>query len=382
MHVAVLGAPGVRGRRVVRDLLERPQVTRVTLVGPQERDLSRLVGALDPRRVSAAPVPLTVEGIAGAFTAADIAVGALDHQISPDGSQAEAELTALEAALSADIAYVTACEHPAILDRMLSPRYARAEVGHPVIVGMSWTPGVSNLLVRAAAERLDAVRSVRVAWCTSRYDEGADGLERLLTGWSGEALAIRDGEAVTCFPGARPEDVFFPEPVGWQRVHTVRGAEVITLPGRFPGLDSMVVRGGMAGASASSLLQMVARSQAFCASSGDGGRSRRGTARRKLQVLTRGLALGLGPLAPRATGWSGLRIDVGGRRGGAERTETLGIVDHLANLESGPLVVAAVMAGQGESTGRGVLAPEAAFVPERFVALLAERGIRAARLRR
>jgi hypothetical protein len=382
MHVAVLGAPGVRGRRVVRDLLERPQVTGVTLVGPQERDLSRLVGALDPRRVSAAPVPLTVEGIAGAFAAADVAVGALDLETGPGGSQTEAELTALEAALSAGIAYVTACEHPAILDRMLSPRYAGTQVGHPVIVGMSWTPGVSNLLVQAAAKRLDTVRSVRIAWCTSRYDEGADGLERLLTGWSGEAVAIRDGEAVTCSPGARPEDVFFPEPVGWQRVHTVRGAEVATLPGRFPGLDSMVVQGGMAGASASSLMQMVARSQAFSGPAGAVGRSLRGTARRKLQVLTRGLALGLGPLAPPATGWSGLRVDVAGRRSGAQRTETFGIVDHLANLESGPLVVATLMAGQGESIGRGVVAPEAAFVAERFVAALAERGIRVAHLRR
>jgi len=57
-------------------------------------------------------------------------------------------------------------------------------------------------------------------------------------------------------------------------------------------------------------------------------------------------------------------------------------VDRLGNLESAPLVEASLLVGRGEATGRGVVAPEAAFDPVRFLGLLAERGVRAAHLER
>lgn len=374
MRVAVLGAPGARGLRVVRDLLERPDVAGVVLVGPDERDLSRLVGALDPRRVTAAPVPLTVEGIAEGLDAVDVAVGCMD-------GPPEAELTALEATMVAGVAYVTSCEDLATIRAMVAAGCARGSAGQPSVVGVSWSPGLSNLLVRAASERLDDVRSVRVAWYTSHPDEGLDGLDRLLLAWSGDAEVIEGGVRRSVAPGTSGEPVFFPEPVGWQRVHLVRGAEIATLPEALPGLEALRVEGGMGGSSVSTLAQMVARTEAPPAE-GPLTVAAAGTTRRKLAVLTRGLALGLGPFGPRPTGWSGLRVDVGGRVGGSARVETYGVVDHLANLESGPLVTAALSIGQGDVVARGVLSPEAAFEPRRFLTLLAERGIRVARLER
>ncbi|HLH29453.1 MAG TPA: hypothetical protein VKW77_11075, partial [Acidimicrobiales bacterium] len=262
-----------------------------------------------------------------------------------------------------------------------------ATAEEPIVAGMSWTPGLSNVLVRAAADRLDSVRRVRVAWCTSRNDEGADGLGRLIAGWSGDATLIEGGARRSRPPGSRSELVFFPEPVGWQRVHTVRGAEVASLPKLLPGLDSLVIEGGMGGASASTLAQMVARAPAAAsappvAALGGTPEPHPSTARRRLGILTRAPALGLGPFARRPSGWSALRVDVTGTAGGTERTETYGVVDHLANLESGPLVAAALLIGREASTGRGVMAPEAAFAPGPFLAQLAELGIRVAHLER
>src|SRR5438128_1225893 len=198
MRVAVLGAPGGRGRRVVRDLLERPEVSRVVLIGAADRDADRLAASFDPRRAVPAPVPTTVEGISEALACLD-AVG--------EGASG-AELTALEAAVATGVPYVTSCEDPGTIEAMFAAKSGDATLAIP---GMSWTPGASNLLIRAGAERLDGVRAVRVAWCTSRREEGADGLGRLLAAWSGDAGVIVGGVLRPRRAGGRSERVFFPE---------------------------------------------------------------------------------------------------------------------------------------------------------------------------
>jgi hypothetical protein len=73
---------------------------------------------------------------------------------------------------------------------------------------------------------------------------------------------------------------------------------------------------------------------------------------------------------------------VSGHRDGQARELTYGMVDHLANLETAPLVVAALMVGRGETMIGGVAPPEAALDHERFLSLLADRGVKAAHLER
>ncbi|HWD70898.1 MAG TPA: hypothetical protein VG779_00085 [Actinomycetota bacterium] len=373
MRVAVLGGASRRGRRVVRDLLERPEVSGVVLVGPpeHERELSRLVAVLDPRRVVGAAVPFTVEGIGQAFGGLDLALACL--QGGGAGEEGiELELTAFEAAVATGIPYVSSAEDPGTIEAMLGKRAGPGEFPGVAVPGMSWSPGLSNLLVRAASEQLDTIGSIRIAWTVSRRDEGAD-LARLLATWSGDAEVIEAGQRHRRRAGSRPDRRFFPQPVGWQRVGLARGAEILTLPETVGDVESFQVEAGMDGISAASLARAAARP------------SRAGTARARrpsLGALTRAVAAALGPSATRASGWSALRVDVEGRYAGRERTETYGIVDHLANLETAPLVVAGLLAARGEVQAHGVAPPESAFDPARFLAVLAERGVRAARLER
>jgi hypothetical protein len=374
MRVAVLGALSSRGRRVVRDLLEQPEVSQVVLIGAAGRDVARLAASFDSRRVAPAPVLPTVEGISDALHGLDVALACLDA--AAEGA-AEAELAALEAAVVSGVPYVSSCEDPETIAAMFTAKSGDATLAIP---GMSWTPGISNLLVRAGAEQLDGVRAVRVAWCTSRREDGADALGRLLVAWSGDAEVIEGGGLRRRRAGSRSESVFFPEPVGWQRVHLARGAEVLSLPALLGELDSLVVQAGLAGGSTASLARAVA-------STSRGPQPRAGGApgpsvRRRLAVLTRSAAAALAPLGPRGTGWSALRVDVTGRAGGSSRVMTFGLVDHLANLETAPLVVAGLMVGSGEAAGKGIVAPEVALEPGRFFSLLRERGVRAARLER
>ena len=373
MRVAVLGGASRRGRRVIRDLLERPEVSGVVLVGPpeHERELSRLVAVLDPRRVVGAAVPFTVEGIAQAFGGLDLALACLERRAGEE--RIEQELTAFEAAVASGIPYVSSCEDPATIEAMLGRRAGPGEFPGVAVPGMSWSPGLSNLLVRAASEQLDTIGSIRIAWTVSRRDEGAN-LARLLATWSGDAEVIEAGQRRLRRAGSRPDRRFFPQPVGWQRVGLARGAEILTLPETVGDVESFRVEAGMDGISAPSLARAAARPSRAA------GTARAG--RPGLGALTRSVAAALVPSATRPSGWSALRVDVEGRYAGRARTETYGIVDHLANLETAPLVVAGLLAARGEVQAHGVAPPESAFEPARFLAVLAERGVRAARLER
>jgi saccharopine dehydrogenase-like NADP-dependent oxidoreductase len=348
-------------------------VSGVVLVGPpdHERELSRLVAVLDPRRVMGAAVPFTVEGIGQAFGGLDLALACLERGGAGEEG-IEQELTAFEAAVATGIPYVSSCEDPGTIEAMLGKRAGPGEFPGVAVPGMSWSPGLSNLLVRAASEQLDTIGSIRIAWTVSRRDEGAD-LARLLATWSGEAEVIEAGQRRLRRAGSRPDRRFFPQPVGWQRVGLARGAEILTLPETVGDVESFQVEAGMDGISAPSLARAAARP-----SRAAGTRARRPS----LGALTRCAAAALRPSATRASGWSALRVDVEGRYAGRERTETYGIVDHLANLETAPLVVAGLLAARGEVQAHGVAPPESAFDPARFLAVLAERGVRAARLER
>jgi len=349
-------------------------VSGVVLVGPpeHEREFSQLVAVLDPRRAVTAAIPLTVEGIAQAFGGLDLALACLESGGAGEEG-IEQELTAFEAAVATGIPYVSSCEDPGTIEAMLGKRAGPGEFPGVAVPGMSWSPGLSNLLVRAASEQLDTIGSIRIAWTVSRRDEGAD-LARLLATWSGDAEVIEEGQRRWRRAGSRPDRRFFPQPVGWQRVGLARGAEILTLPQTVGDVESFHVEAGMDGISAASLARAAARPSRA-----------RGTARAarpSLGALTRSVAAVLHPSATRPSGWSALRVDVEGTYAGSARTETYGIVDHLANLETAPLVVARLLAARGEVQAQGVAPPESAFDPARFLAVLAERGVRAARLER
>ncbi|MGH9199389.1 MAG: hypothetical protein ACRD1T_27125, partial [Acidimicrobiia bacterium] len=81
-------------------------------------------------------------------------------------------------------------------------------------------------------------------------------------------------------------------------------------------------------------------------------------------------------------GWSAIRVDVRGKKAGKLVTETLGVLDQLANLIAGPPSVAAVSLATGDAREHGVVPPERAFEPIKFFSALSERGIRIARLSR
>lgn len=363
MRLAVLGVGTPVGRRVASDLAERGDVELIVSDGSSETARS-LASQLGSDRCTAAPMP--TPGAAEMLAGSDVAIGCADHSI-------EEEVELASAAIVAKVAYISACEDPAAVEALLFLDEAARDAATLVVPGLGWSPGMTNVLARAGADALDEVHKVRIAWTLSAVGAGGDaGVLRAMRALSGYVTVFEDGGWHREAGGSRTDTVFFPEPIGWRRVHVCSGAEVLTLPRYLPGIHEVAVKGsvteGLAGAVARRLSQLFPLAPS--------------ERRKKVASLCRPALSAMGQLGGARRSWSAVRVDVTGVVDDHPHVQTLGVLDHTLNLASAPLEVAALKAARGEIKGAGVAPPEEVVEPLAFFAALAELGVRVARLDR
>lgn len=301
------------------------------------------------------------EDLRGAIGQADLIIGPWIE------NPQEARDTAM-AAISAGVPYLSPSSSPDVVEALLGLDSKARSAGTLVVAGMGWSPGITNLMVRSAEAQLDTATRVRIGWVASSVGSLSQAaLSRALDLLTGEAFVQESGSRHTSPAGESPEQMFFPEPVGWHTLRLARAAEPLTLPTTFPELKDIVVMGGLTDA----VVEGIVRSAAKLPASGPLG------SRGLTDKLTR-LA---GKIRPSTQPWSAIRADVTGIKDGAEKTVTLGLVDQLPNLFVAPLVVAVRMLA-GAQTLSGAYSPEAVFDPDDFFEHLAYRGVRLAALQR
>ncbi len=235
MKVAVLGVGGL-GRIIALELATDPRVTELVL-GDVRGDRSRALRSIG-RTAAVHPLQVNVTnpiGLAEALSGVDVAVNA---------TLPEHNLAVMAACLEAGCSYVDPWglspvapgERPGVLDQ-LDRDEAWKKRGLTAVVTMGSDPGVSNLMARAAADRLQSVDEVRILKGAagggaiegyplySRAVFLRDALSRP-TVWEDGKLVVQDyvsGE----------EDYLFPEPVGKRHVYQFYHEEVLTLPFRL-----------------------------------------------------------------------------------------------------------------------------------------------------
>jgi saccharopine dehydrogenase-like NADP-dependent oxidoreductase len=121
--------------------------------------------------------------------------------------------------------------------------------GRVFVPGMGMTPGITNLLARYAADRLDTVDTIRISHGafrpvafspsiaeTTRLEYDPDLPTRLV---------FEDGQFVQVPPFARPREIELPEPFGTHTQYIIPHAETLTLPSSLEGkgLRLLEVRG-------------------------------------------------------------------------------------------------------------------------------------------
>jgi lysine 6-dehydrogenase len=157
MKIIVLGGAGDMASRAVRELAAEAEVRAVTVADCNQEAAERLATVMGDK-VSAVWVDANDHD-----ALVDIICGH-DAAASGIGPFYRYEAQVARAAIEAGVPYVSLCDDYDGTQAVLTLDSAAKAAGVAVLTGLGWTPGLSNVLARKAAEQFDLVDEINVAW--------------------------------------------------------------------------------------------------------------------------------------------------------------------------------------------------------------------------
>jgi saccharopine dehydrogenase-like NADP-dependent oxidoreductase len=361
VKILLLGGTGDMGRRAAKDLVLAQDVDLVTIAGRTSAKAESLAREVGPK-AKAAAVDVNAHGpLIELMREHDVVAGAV-------GPYYLYEVPLARAAIAAGVPYVSLCDDYDGAQGVLELDTQAKERGVTVLTGAGWTPGLTNVLVRKAAEQLDSAREAHVAWAASASDSsGYAVLFHMLHILTGDVPSYRGGRWITVRAGTGDVVVDFGGRLGKVKVYHVGHPEPVTLPRFLPELEEVTLRGGLSEGYLNALGKLMARA----------GLTRTHKRRERLVKLLSGSMALLKRLGALDEPVSGLHVEVRGVRKGRPATVRYRGTGAMADLTALPLAVATLMVGRGQVQGSGVLAPESpgALDPDVFLQELADRGV-------
>ena len=230
-NFVVLGGVGAIGRVVVRDLFESHPRNRILIAEYNAAGARTYARTFRSRRVNAALADARNPGqLAKVFRGRAVVINCTQHGFN---------LNVMRAALAAKAHYVDLGGLFSWTRKQLklNGRFRRA--GLTAILGTGCAPGITNVMTRAAVDKLERVKSVRIrvggrdlnvrpAGFFFPYSAKTIVEEFTLTPWVFAHGTFREVKPRTGW-----ERVKFPRPVGIQWVVCTRHSEVATIPLSF-----------------------------------------------------------------------------------------------------------------------------------------------------
>lgn len=230
MKVVVLGG-GLTGRCAVRNLAGSSDVSEIVVADLETERTEKFVESLGSRKVEAVGADVRDhEATAKILKDADVALNAVQYYFNLD---------VMKAALTARIHYLDlgGLYHTTRKQLELDDDFKRA--GLTAVVGMGCVPGISNVMARWAADRLDSVETIRIR---DGWRDLTPNAPRFVATWSIQtftdefiqnAVIFEDGALKEVPPITLGETITFPPPVGEVEVFTTLHSELATFPSSF-----------------------------------------------------------------------------------------------------------------------------------------------------
>ena len=324
MTTVLLVGVGAVGSRAARQFVETPGVDRLLLADARPARVAEIGAAMGTTAEIAewqpgTPLPEGVDIVACAVPAGD-------------------DVTIARDALDAGVPCVSASDDTLTIRDLLGLDAAARETGVPVLVGAGLAPGLSDVLVRHAADSFDSVDDVNVARWGAAGEASASSVRVALADRGAE---LRGGDVCELRRRGGEELVWFPNPVDARGCEPVANGLELLLHA-VPGLAQATIRFGRA--------EKPARAW------------------------------------PRRTDpineWGALRVEVWGTRGAERDMVVFGAIDRTATA-AGTVLALATMATLGvlpalvEATP-GVHGLGGVVLSRAFLAELARRGVKVA----
>lgn len=227
----VLGGVGAIGRVVVRDLFESQRRNHILIADYNAAAADAYARSFRSRRVTTA--------FADAGQIKRLVKILQGHAVVINCTQHDFNLCVMQAALLAKVHYIDLGGLFSWTRKQLKLHRQFKRTGLTAILGAGCSPGITNVMTRAAVDLLDRIESVRIRVGARDFNAKPDGFffpysaqtiveELTLAPWVFERGKFREVK-----PRAGWEQVRFPQPVGPQWVVRTRHSEVATIPLSF-----------------------------------------------------------------------------------------------------------------------------------------------------
>jgi saccharopine dehydrogenase (NAD+, L-lysine-forming) len=227
----VLGGCGAMGRIAVRDLAVFDRTAQITI-----GDIDGARARADARAYRNA----RVQGLeADASDVSALATMLAGHHVVVNCTQHHFNLHVMRAALKARCHYVDLGGLYTWTRRQLKLDGAFRKAGLIAVLGMGGSPGITNVLVRWAAEPCSRICAIHVRSCWFDPDAKHGDFyfpfspQTIIEELTLPAFAWRDGRVERISPRSRWERCEFPKPFGTVWCLATRHSEVATLPDSF-----------------------------------------------------------------------------------------------------------------------------------------------------
>lgn len=304
-------------------------------------------------------------GLADFFSGFDVVVNCA-------GPNYKYEITVAEAAIAAHVNVVDLNDDYETTLRLYELDQAAKDAGVAVVMGLGASPGVNNILVRAAANELDEVDEIHTSWIMSAADPGGMALsQHLLFSLSGPALTVQDRRMieVQSFRDGK-ERIEFLKPVGPMDVYHVGHPEPITLSRAFPEARTVDDKASFNPPFINELIlrlgEMVRHANGTVNTSTGPVEAMDYAAAQLLQACKRVAGV------PRD---GALRVEVKGKKGRNDLRIIYSAIGRITNGTGIPAAIGAKMLLDGKIVKTGILAPEDCIDPEDFLEEMLNRGI-------
>jgi saccharopine dehydrogenase-like NADP-dependent oxidoreductase len=239
MKILILGCGNVGGDVAVQLASRHPHLQ--FLLGDYDRAIAESIAARIGAPAEAVRVDVTdPESVRAALSGADLVFNAV-------GPFYRHALPVIEAAIAAGVDYVDINDDHDVAARLvLDPSYHEraTRAGIKILIGCGNTPGLTNVLARLGANRLDRVHAIRVCWIVPFVGGFFSPAvwNHLFHMVDGEVTQFLDGryQKVAPFEGRR--NVTFLPPFGSYPAYYSGHGEPLTLARFIPGVEEVTVR--------------------------------------------------------------------------------------------------------------------------------------------
>jgi len=366
MHIIVLGGAGAMGRVTVRALTEYDEIDHVTIADYHEGSARALATALNSSKIDVRPIDVNdAERLAaliraGQAHAPTVVLSAVDYAYN---------LPVLKACIQEKVHYADLGGLFHMTRTLMQLHNEARTAGITAIMGMGGTPGITNILARAAVDQLERVESIKVQpGCSDETPSTAPlvapySIRTILDEFTKQSQVFQDGAWHPQPPLTGQEEIIFPLPVGRATAIYSLHSECATFPLSFrdKGINHVSFKIAFPGDFLTKLKFLV-----DLGFGSDELLNVRGTKVSPREVLAKLLEMAP-PENVEPRDCDVLRVVVSGQAAGqpVEITNQIVVLPYrrwgisAGALDTGvPLAIAGVMLARGEISERGALGPE------------------------